>query len=275
MFRIGEFSQIAQVSQRQLRHYDQLGLLKPVRVDAESGYRYYTAAQLPRLNRILALKDLGFTLEQIGPLIDNEIGADELRGMLTMRLAQVEQALRDDAARLRNIESRIAQLDQVGAIEDYDIVLKATPAAPFLSLRARCADMEEAIAMLRRVVTEGGRQIKPGLRQNIVVLARPDFQGEALDLEFGFTLARETNLSVTLDDGAVMTRSQLPAEDTMATLVRSGPDYQAHNAFAALGIWMEANRFEIAGPCRELFLETPRFDGASIVEIQFPVRPAG
>ncbi len=61
MFKIGDFSKLAQVSDKTLRYYAQLGLLKPVWVDRFSGYRYYTLEQLPRLNRILALKDLGFS----------------------------------------------------------------------------------------------------------------------------------------------------------------------------------------------------------------------
>src|ERR1700751_4337840 len=100
MFRIGEFAQIAQVSGRQLRFYDQLGLLRPARIDAQTGYRYYTVRQLPRLNSILALKELGLSLEQIGPLLEKEISAAELRGMLTMKRAQIERSLQEEEARL-------------------------------------------------------------------------------------------------------------------------------------------------------------------------------
>jgi DNA-binding transcriptional MerR regulator len=65
MFRIGEFSHLARVSKRLLQFYDEIGLLKPARVDLQAGYRYYSARQLPRLNRILALKELGFSLGTI------------------------------------------------------------------------------------------------------------------------------------------------------------------------------------------------------------------
>jgi MerR HTH family regulatory protein len=60
MFRIGEFAQIAQVSSRQLRFYDQLGLLQPARTDSQTGYRYYSVKQLPRLNSILAKSATAF-----------------------------------------------------------------------------------------------------------------------------------------------------------------------------------------------------------------------
>ena len=79
MFRIGEFAQIAQVSGRQLRFYDQLGLLRPAHVDQQTGYRYYTIRQLPRLNSILALKELGLALEQIGPLLKDKVSPADLR----------------------------------------------------------------------------------------------------------------------------------------------------------------------------------------------------
>ena len=62
LFKIGDFSQIGQVSVRMLRHYDELGLLKPAYVDRLTDYRYYSLEQLPKLNRLLALKDLGFSL---------------------------------------------------------------------------------------------------------------------------------------------------------------------------------------------------------------------
>ena len=60
MYRIGEFSKICRVPVSALRYYSDLGLLPPVSIDPASGYRYYEVAQLPRLNRILALNDLGF-----------------------------------------------------------------------------------------------------------------------------------------------------------------------------------------------------------------------
>jgi DNA-binding transcriptional MerR regulator len=78
MFRIGDFSQLGQVSIRTLRLYDELNLLKPAQIDKFTGYRYYTIDQLPRLNRILALKDLGLSLDQIGDLLKRDLPADQL-----------------------------------------------------------------------------------------------------------------------------------------------------------------------------------------------------
>ena len=81
MLKIGDFSHLSHVSVRMLRHYDELGLLKPVQVDRFTGYRYYSIEQLPRLNRILALKDLGFSLDQITQLL----AADDVSEATTTR----------------------------------------------------------------------------------------------------------------------------------------------------------------------------------------------
>jgi DNA-binding transcriptional MerR regulator len=95
MLTIGDFARLGQVSPRMLRHYDEIGLLSPDRVDPATGYRYYTAHQLARLHRVVALRDLGFNLDQIGPVLDEELTVDELRGMLRMRRAQIEATVEE------------------------------------------------------------------------------------------------------------------------------------------------------------------------------------
>ena len=107
MLKIGDFSQLAQVSVRALRIYDEMGLLKPVHVDRFSGYRYYEAEQLPRLNRIIALKDLGLTLDQIAQLLKDDLSAEQLRGMLMMKQADLEQELKEGKSRLMRVAARL------------------------------------------------------------------------------------------------------------------------------------------------------------------------
>jgi DNA-binding transcriptional MerR regulator len=76
MLTIGDFARLGGVSVRMLRHYDATGLLEPARVDPASGYRYYAVDQLNRLNRLLALKDLGFTLDRVRTVLDDEVPPD-------------------------------------------------------------------------------------------------------------------------------------------------------------------------------------------------------
>ena len=145
MFRIGEFSRIAQVSGRLLRYYDEIGLLSPDFTDPQTGYRYYSAHQLPRLNRILVLKELGLSLEQVARLLDQQTSTEEIRGMLTLRKAQIERTVQEEMARFRDIETRLQQLD---GLHVPDVVLKAVPAQGYLSLRGVLSGMD---AVRRRV----------------------------------------------------------------------------------------------------------------------------
>ena len=80
MIRIGDFSKLSRISVKTLRYYDEMGLLKPVEVDPFTGYRLYEYSQLSTLNRILALKDLGFSLEEIGRHLDDGLSTEQMRG---------------------------------------------------------------------------------------------------------------------------------------------------------------------------------------------------
>lgn len=114
MLKIGDFAKKAQITVKTLRHYDKLGLLKPAWIDRFTGYRYYAQEQMPRLNRIMALKDLGFTLEQTGRILQNELTVDELRGMLRLKCAELEQRIEDEQARLTRVEARLHQIEHEG-----------------------------------------------------------------------------------------------------------------------------------------------------------------
>ena len=132
MFKIGEFSRIAQVSGRLLRYYDEIGLLSSEFTDPQTGYQYYNAHQLSRLNRILVLKESGLSLEQVARLLDQQPSTDEIRGMLMLRKAQIERTVQEEMARFRDIESRLQHLD---GLHVPDVVLKAVPVQDYLSLR--------------------------------------------------------------------------------------------------------------------------------------------
>src|SRR5690349_18693302 len=100
MIKIGDFARLSQVSVVTLRYYDEMDLLKPVKVDDLTGYRFYSASQLPRLNRILALKDLGFSLEQIKLMLTDGISIEQLRGMLAQQRREVESRIQSEQQRL-------------------------------------------------------------------------------------------------------------------------------------------------------------------------------
>jgi DNA-binding transcriptional MerR regulator len=99
MFKIGDFSKLSRVSVITLRYYDELGLLKPAQVDRFTGYRYYSLDQLPRLNHILALKDLGFSLEETARLLNDMLSPAQMRELLRAKQAEIQQRVAEEQAR--------------------------------------------------------------------------------------------------------------------------------------------------------------------------------
>ncbi len=112
MFRIGDFSKLSRVSIKTLRYYDEIGLLKPHDIDRFTRYRYYSTDQLMKLNRILVLKELGFSLEQIASLLAEDLSQDQLKGMLLLRKAEIEQQVRSAQQQLAQINNRLKLIEQ-------------------------------------------------------------------------------------------------------------------------------------------------------------------
>src|SRR6266568_6611766 len=149
MFLIGEFSQIARVSKRLLHHYDDIGLLKPAHIDPHTGYRYYSASQLPHLNRILALKELGLALGSIAEMMQADVSDEAIHGMLLMKKAAVEQTMLEEQQRLRRIEARLRQNQQ--SEDALDVVVKSVPAQLFLSVRTIVPSPEELLQLVQHI----------------------------------------------------------------------------------------------------------------------------
>jgi DNA-binding transcriptional MerR regulator len=139
MFSIGDFARHGRVSVRMLRHYDAIGLLRPAYVDPASGYRRYEAGQLSRLNRIVALKELGFGLDDVGSILDEKVSADELRGMLRLRRAELRSRVAADTARLAQVEARLQIIESEGAMPSDDIQVKRIPAVRVAELTGTAA----------------------------------------------------------------------------------------------------------------------------------------
>ncbi len=274
MFKIGEFSKIAQVPISQLRYYDEIGLLHPAKVDEWTGYRYYSAQQLSELNRILALKDLGLSLDQIDRMLGDAIPTEEIRGMFALKKAQAEQALRDELARLRSIEARLQQLETGDQIDKFDIVLKSVPEQDFLALRKQCSSFEAASLTLLEMHKALPRTVgKSNMGTFTAIVHNEGYPNNQVDLEMGIVITGEFNQTLTLPSGQQMRMRTLPAVNTMVTSVQVGPPDMSLSCRAAMATWVESNGYEFAGNGRELFIvpPLPGKEHETVLEIQYPV----
>jgi DNA-binding transcriptional MerR regulator len=155
MFSIGEFSRLGGVSVRTLRHYDEIGLLRPATVDPDTGYRGYSAAQLGRLNRIMALKELGLSLTQARRLLDG-VTLEELNGMLILRRAQLEHELQEHKNHLLGVEARLRYIAREGVMPADDIVAKKIPAMGVLVIagQAPAFGPENIVPVVNRLAAQ-------------------------------------------------------------------------------------------------------------------------
>ena len=133
-----------------MRHYDDIGLLKPAHVDPLTGYRYYTPAQVLPLHRILVLRDLGVPLSQIGQLIDDDVTVDELRGILRLRQAEARARLAAQTEQLTGVEIRLAQLEE-GSMADYDVIVNRLEPLRVVALSESLSGVEEISAACGRM----------------------------------------------------------------------------------------------------------------------------
>jgi len=296
VFRIGEFSKIAQVSGRLLRYYDQIGLLKPIHIDPSTGYRYYSASQLPQLNQILTLKELGLSLEQISQLLCDHITPGDIRGMFLLRKAQIEQAIEAHQRQLRVIASRIRHLDQLETSDqstltpDLEVTLNALPRERLLGMRAEFASLQALRAQaqeLHAAVMARGKALAPG--PLVVVVHSEMFEPEQLDCELGHVVHSAQVAEFTLASGQRVSERELPAVALAASSMHAGLLEDKYEAYQALGRWIEANAYRVCGPGREVFHRLPLNEGAdqllreeqpeqaadAVIEVQFPVEPLG
>lgn len=279
MFRIGVFSRLSQVSVIALRYYDEIGVLKPHHVDRFTGYRYYSVDQLPRLNRILALKDLGLTLDQIALLLERTLSATELGGMLTLKRAEIQQCMAQERELLARIEARLSLIKQEDYMPDYDVVVKSVDKQTVLSgyELVPSPSVETIGQSCRRICEQACRLMDhQGLKEDGPWTLIYDFEesplGEApqdsLRIEMAIPVRVQTGRSVRLRDKSGIALGELPALATAASTVHHGPYEMLAHAYMALGRWIEGNGYRIAGTCREIYLHGPE---DPVTELQFPV----
>jgi len=282
MYKIGDFSRLGQVSVRMLRHYDKLGLLEPSHVDPFTGYRYYTLDQLATLHRIVALNGLGLTLAQIAPLVQagHELPAEQLRGILLLRQADLAVELHEKQAQLTLVAARLQQLDQTGAAPQYDITIKSVPTLAVAAVREIVPQLGLVGDYCRRMYGHLYANLArygttPG-EPELTLYHNEQYAEQNLDMEVATAVARDL-----LDEHPVVETLhfyELPGTEQAATLIYAGPFHAITAAVLTLLSWVGAQRLLPAGPLRELHHSGRAHSGGdtkphAFLELQLPVRP--
>lgn len=269
MIGIGDFARHGRVSVRMLRHYDAVGLLRPAQVDRLTGYRSYAAAQLARLNRIVALKELGFTLAQVQEILDEKVGIAELRGMLRLRQAELQSQVANDTARLAQVRARLDTIEREGAMGIDEIVVKPIPAVRVAELRGVAASFEpQSIGpvigplydeLCRRLDAAGIVPTGPGIA----------YYTDGSD----GSVVVHAGLPVTVERSAGQEFSivDLPEIERAATIVHRGNMDRVLITMQTVAGWLEANGFRSAGYNRELYVAVGDNPDDWVTELQEPL----
>ncbi len=274
--KIGDFSRLAQVSVRTLRLYDELGLLKPEAVDKFSDYRYYNVSQLPRIQQILTLKDMGLSLEQIDGLLKRALPGDQLQVLLQVKQTELEQELVAAQERLTRVRERLLASERGADAVPPQIQIKAVEGLRVVSTRRvvkHVSHMQtEREAGWHTLLQAMGRLGLVSLEPELVLYHSNEFTEENIDTEFARTVGRDAQAH---DDTPVTVRT-LPAEPVVASLLHTGHLRDVTQSIIALFQWMGDNGYESAGPIRELHHFWREYDNVSwnnvTLELQIPVR---
>lgn len=271
MLKIGDFSKLSRVSIRMLRHYDEIDLLKPVKIDKFTGYRYYSEEQLPIMARICSLKDMGFGLVVIKEILQCYESKDDLERYLRIKHTELTEASEENARRLRLLDTALDRLRKDETMK-YDVVLKKLPERKVASVRQVIPRYEEE-GRLWHILFQETAPMK-------LVLAEPPFISAILhDKEY-----KETDVDVEVQ-AAVKgeytdtehVRFKTADEVEGASITFRGSYEQFRDVYASLAEWVKTNGYVFSGPMIDIYYVGPhetQNPDEFITEICCPVQKA-
>jgi effector-binding domain-containing protein len=268
MFKIGDFSRLNRISVKALRYYDEIGLLKPVRVDQFTGYRYYSADQLPRLHYIIALKDTGLSLEEIATLINNSLNPSQMRDIFILKQAELRQRVDEEQKRLEQVENLLKQIEKEGKMPDYKVVVKKVEAQLIASVRGILPAYSDVGQFYGEIFKHLAKKMifKPAA-PTMLICYDSEYKERDVDVE----LCVPVKKSIPGSDKVKV--YELP-EIEAACIIHKGPYEKFGETYGALMAWIDTHAYQVTGPSREVYITSP-YDTEDttkyVTEIQFPV----
>lgn len=269
MLKIGEFSKLSRVSVRMLRHYDEIGLLKPAEIDCFTEYRYYREDQLPTVCRITALKDMGFSLADIVKLLEVYDDREQLEQFFSARQRELEALSRDTARKLTLLDAARKRLRKEEDMS-YNVTLKTIPERYAATVRMTIPRYEDE-GRVWGVLTE--ETCRMNLAEADPCLCAVSFLDGEYKEENVEVMAWKTVKGEYPDTAHVRFRT-LP-EETVASCTYKGSYALITNVYAAVVAWIESNGYEPAGPMFNIYHVSPHETmnpDEFVTEVCYPVR---
>ena len=268
MFKIGDFSKITKVSIRMLRYYDEMGLFKPEKIDDFNGYRYYSATQIPKLNLIVSLRDMGFNVADIALAIGTQ-SEESLKKMFEGKKLEIEKNILSENEKLIKINTAINNLNKERVNMSFNVTLKQVPSYKVVSLRDIIPTYDsEGILWDRMCGFIKEKDIQFG---NISFATYHDEGYKEGDVDVEVVIEVKEMLE---DEKGFVFKETEPIVQAASMLV-TGDFCNIAPAFNYLGKWIEENGYTICGNARELPIKGPWNESNPdnyLHEIQIPVQ---
>ncbi len=277
MLKIRDFATLAQVSVRLLHYYDQIGLLRPLRTDTSNGYRYYSIDQLPRLNRILALRDLGLALDDIALMLNDDVRPAQIRDILTRRQQELRARIAQDQARVAQAEMRLRSIESEGTLPPYDIVLKHIPAESAITSEITFKEGQTIVdfyacggSALREAGLRGRVAATVGIYPHAFVFERTP--RSPFIFQPAYIVAHADAVALDVPGYGRLEPGRLPGYVLVASTLHEAPYNRLFGAHLALHHWAEAHAYRPVGIIREVYLRDAAAGVPPLVEVQMPLR---
>lgn len=267
--KISQFSKLSQVTVKTLRYYDEIGLLKPAAVDLFTSYRFYTPRQLPRLRRIMALKGMGFALQEIGRILDDDLPTEQLRQQALLKRADLAALIEQQQQRLHDLDHWLRQLELELTMTNYAISTKAVETVSIAYIRGRVANQ----AVMKSFFDEAFKVIIPQVMAHDAAAGSAmgmyhdeEFTGVDIDTSVAMPLSRQIPATEPLQ------LTELPATTVVWTTHHGSYD-TIGAAYDTLLQWISEKGYTIIGAPREHYHEmaTDGDHDKNVTEVQFPV----
>jgi DNA-binding transcriptional MerR regulator len=270
LFRIGEFSKLVRVSARMLRYYDKCGLLRPADIDRFTGYRLYSAAQIPMLARITALRDMGFGVEEIEEALPYFADARKMGEILERKTAEITAVISAEQLKLDRIAAMRGALEKESVNMVYDVELKSLPAVKVLSLRGKIPHYRDEGMLWEKLGRYMGEKNIAAASDGYSTYFDEEYKESDPDVEIAIPVE-----TLGKSEGEFIYREY--QEIPLAAAVRfSGPFDGGYDAASEkLAAWMEKNGYEFAGHLRGHVIVSPDADKNPenwLTELQAPVK---
>ncbi len=268
MFKIGDFSKLTRVSIRMLRYYDEEGLFKPAYTDPLTGYRQYAMEQIPLLNKIVFLRDAGFSIAEISAAVLE--GEAELLTRLHAKRQEVLSTIEAERQRVDRLTRAIRDVGKDTFTMHYDISIKSMPAYQVLSLRGILPDYFAEAGLWARMTAFVEKNRIQAQGATFALYHDQDHREHNVDVEICAEVAQTGENR----DGFIFRRVE--PVPLMAYTMVYGPFERIAGAYASFLHFLEQNgQYELLWPNRQIVHRGPWNEESPeryLTELQIPLQ---